>query len=235
MKYVLSAGLGLCVLAQPVIAADLPIKAPPSQAPVAAVFDWSGFYVGVDAGKLKSRAELLIASNVVAKPNPDGSVLGGHLGYRQQLPSGVVWGVELDGWRDSKGERIDPYSNAPGQGGIDLRWGGSARAQLGYAYGPLLGYLTGGAAYISYEGCAVHNVLTPCLTGTLYSGDSWGWTWGTGLAFALTNNLSVRVEYLYADYGREPVSTPGVAGGRTLIDLRTRTVRAGVSWKFATR
>jgi opacity protein-like surface antigen len=189
--------------------------------------------MGADVGKLRSRAELL-ASTVVANPNPDGTVAGGHIGFRRQFPNGVVAGIELDAWGDSRGEATDPYSGAPGQGGIDLNWGASGRGQLGYAAGQWLGYLTGGAAYIAYDGCAVHNVLAPCLPGTQYQGDSWGWVGGVGLAVALSTNVSVRIEYLYADYGREPVSTPGVSGGRTQIDLRTQTVRAGVSWKFAT-
>jgi outer membrane immunogenic protein len=200
----------------------------------AALFDWSGFYIGADAGKLRSRGELLI-STAIANPDPEGRVLGGHVGYRRQHPSGVVLGIEADVWRDSGGEGIDPYASAPGQGGLDLKWGASGRGQAGYASGPLLIYATGGVAYISYDGCAVHNVLAPCMPGSAYGGDSWGWVVGAGLAFAFTNNLSARIEYLHADYGQEAVSTPGTAGGRTLIDIKTRTVRGGISWKFSTR
>jgi outer membrane immunogenic protein len=238
MKRIVPAFLGASLLASitmPAGAAEIPVKAPVAKAPAVAVFDWSGFYAGVDAGKLRSRGELLIAPTVTANPDPDGTVLGGHLGYRRQLPSGFVLGIEADAWHDSGGEPTDPYTGAPGQGGLDLKWGASARAQLGYALGPGLAYATGGLAYISYEGCAVHNVLAPCMPGSAYNGDSWGWTAGAGLAYAITNNLSARVEYLYSDYGQEAVSTPGIAGGRTLIDIRSHTVRAGVSWKFSSR
>ena len=233
----LASASALALLGAPAaaVAADIPVrpavaKAPP---PVTVLFDWSGFYIGADAGKLRSRGALL-ASTVIANPDPEGTVLGGHIGYRHQYPSGVLLGLEADAWRDSGKEAIDPYSGAPGQGGLDLKWGASGRAQAGYGYGPLLIYATGGVAYISYDGCAVHNVLAPCMPGSAYGGDSWGWVAGAGLAFAFTNNLSARIEYLVADYGQEAVSTPGIAGGRTLIDIKTRTVRGGISWKFAT-
>jgi len=58
-----------------------------------------------------------------------------------------------------------------------------------------------------------------------------GWTIGAGADFAVTPNLILRAEYLYADYGS---STFGFAGGVDphVIDLRNNIIRGAAIWKF---
>jgi outer membrane immunogenic protein len=94
--------LTIAVSASTASAADLPArtytKAP---AVVAAVYDWSGFYIGLNAGGASSRDCLTITSTAGTAVTPHsegchnatGAVVGGQLGYRWQSAS-WVFGLE---------------------------------------------------------------------------------------------------------------------------------------------
>ena len=53
-------------LAAPAVAADLrtPVKAPPPA--VVAVYNWSGFYIGLDAGYHWAKIETFVPGNAIA-------------------------------------------------------------------------------------------------------------------------------------------------------------------------
>ncbi|MBN9027678.1 MAG: porin family protein, partial [Rhizobiales bacterium] len=57
-----------------------------------------------------------------------------------------------------------------------------------------------------------------------------GWTVGAGVEAQVWNNVTARVEYQYASYGKEHYDI-GAPGG-TDIDFNTNTIRAGVGVKF---
>jgi opacity protein-like surface antigen len=68
------AALTLC--AAPAMAADLALKAPPSMP--AAAYDWSGFYLGIDAGWQESRIGLSATGDALSyAPHHDSFTLGG--------------------------------------------------------------------------------------------------------------------------------------------------------------
>src|SRR3984957_9851831 len=94
-------------------AADLPArvytKAPPMAAPI---YNWGGFYVGVDAGGASSR-NCWNDTNSLGTPvpgapsegghNATGGLVGGQIGYRWQMTS-WVFGLEAQGdWANLKG------------------------------------------------------------------------------------------------------------------------------------
>src|SRR5438105_4826162 len=96
-------------------AADLAAR-PYTKAPamIAAVYDWSGFYIGVNGGWGTSHKTW---DYVTTNPGPvapgtegshdaDGGIIGGHVGYRWQA-SNWVFGVEAQGdWADLKGSNV---------------------------------------------------------------------------------------------------------------------------------
>src|SRR5260370_38399795 len=110
MKKILLGTVGLIALslAAPASAADLAArpytKAPPPMAPV--VYDWSGFYIGINGGGGTSRKCWDLVSNaftpgvVTRFPAPvaegchgaPGGTVGGRVGYRWQAGG---WGVRL--------------------------------------------------------------------------------------------------------------------------------------------
>ena len=114
MKKVLLVTASLIALgaAAPAVAADLAArpytKAPPM---IAAVYDWSGFYIGANGGWGSSRNcwdFLPLVGGVAAEGCHDatGGTVGGQIGYRWQAGT-WVFGVEAQGnWADFKGSNI---------------------------------------------------------------------------------------------------------------------------------
>src|SRR6478609_3273115 len=107
MKRFLLGTVALLALAAPASAADLYTKAPPP--PIAAVYDWSGFYVGANGGWGSSHKcwDFVTPAGafVTAEGCHDatGGVAGGQIGYRWQTGT-WVFGLEGQGnWADLKG------------------------------------------------------------------------------------------------------------------------------------
>src|SRR5690242_9752230 len=137
-------------------AADLPAspayKAP---APVAAVYSWTGFYVGVNGGYgWGNQDPLVLLSNRFDRAgfNINGGMIGGTFGG--QIQQGyVVLGLEGDlDWANIKGSSVvTPSILGLGQG-VTLNTSTSidaistVRARLGIAVSNVLIYATGGAA-----------------------------------------------------------------------------------------
>lgn len=97
MKKFVLAGLGLCALAamQPAAAADMPVKAMPVKAPIAVVWDWTGFYVGANVGYSWGKwSNDGIAS--ASSQSVNGALGGLQAGYNWQLNSTWVVGLEGD-------------------------------------------------------------------------------------------------------------------------------------------
>ena len=59
----------------------------------------------------------------------------------------------------------------------------------------------------------------------------WGWTVGAGLDYALTDNLTARLEYRYTDLGSIEAGDP-LTSGQVESDLSFHAVRAGLGWHF---
>ena len=154
-------------------AADMPVKAPYVKAPVAMVYDWTGFYIGVNAGVGIGRDYTRMA--IPAGPsfeasylNPQGGLGGGQIGYNWQSPNtflgAIVLGVEADiqgtGMRDNYSCLIGclPAQNLNYNQRLD--WFGTVRGRVGLATGPVLSYVTGGWAYGSVKTTVTETIGT---------------------------------------------------------------------------
>jgi outer membrane immunogenic protein len=131
--------LSIAVFSGATYAADMPTKAPPMVAP--AVYNWAGFYAGLNGGGASSR-ECWTIYSVAGAPvfpnsegchNATGGLFGGQIGYRWQVTN-WVFGVEAQGdWADLKGSNgsltaVVPYTNQTKIDGLSLFTG-----QVGYA------------------------------------------------------------------------------------------------------
>jgi outer membrane immunogenic protein len=232
MKKFLLGAVGLVALsfAAPASAADLAArpytKAPPM---IAAAYDWSGFYLGLNGGWGSSRncyTNTAIAGVTVTPVgegchDATGGTAGGQVGYRWQSGA-FVFGLEAQGnWADLRGS--NPSLAAPGATNrtrIDAF--GLFTGQVGYAWNNALLYVKGGAAVTDnrYEGL---------LTGTGIVVDRtnptrWGGTVGVGLEYGFAPNWSAGVEYDHLFMGTQNnafTSVFPVAG----VNTRTDSIR----------
>src|SRR5712672_3290213 len=120
MKKVLLVTASLIALGAtaPALAADLAArpytKAPPM---IAAVYDWSGFYIGANGGWGTSHncwTDVTVGGGAEGCHDADGGTVGGQVGYRWQAGS-WVFGVEAQGnWANFKGSNLNQSPlNAP--------------------------------------------------------------------------------------------------------------------------
>ncbi|TMJ80945.1 MAG: hypothetical protein E6G79_17260, partial [Alphaproteobacteria bacterium] len=118
MKKILLGAMALVTLglAAPASAADLAArpytKAPPPM--IAAIYDWSGFYIGINGGGGWSHKCWDLINDGFGPITPisegchdaTGGTVGGQIGYRWQASSWVL-GLEAQGnWADFKGSNI---------------------------------------------------------------------------------------------------------------------------------
>jgi outer membrane immunogenic protein len=224
MKKFLLGTVAFIALAAPAAAADLAArpytKAPP--APVALVYDWSGFYVGANGGWGSSRkcwdSVTAAGAFVVAEGCHDatGGTAGGQIGYRWQSAN-WVFGVEAQGeWADLKGSNssltaIIPYTNRTKVDGIGLFTG-----QVGYAWNNILLYVKGGAAVTDNKYSSFFTA-----TGIQFNQASdtrWGGAVGTGIEVGFAPNWSVAAEYDHLFMGSPNVTFPASAIAVTRSD-----------------
>jgi len=201
MKKVLLVTASLIALgaAAPASAADLAArpytKAPPM---VAAVYDWTGFYIGANGGWGSSRSSWdSIAPNLLVGPegshDATGGTVGGQVGYRWQAGT-WVFGLEAQGnWADFSGSNVSQvFPGSRNHTNVDAF--GLFTGQVGYAVNNVLLYVKGGAAVTS-NSYRINNVVGGALTGVTGDDTRWGGTIGAGLEYAFAPNWSVGVEY----------------------------------------
>jgi outer membrane immunogenic protein len=216
-------------------AADLPM-APQYKAPTAAVavYNWTGFYVGVNGGGAWGNQDPL---NIITNrfdslsTGISGGLFGGTIGAQIQMAH-VVLGLEADlDWANIKGSStITPTigGGAVGAGGAFnastlIDWESTARARVGYASNNVLLYATGGLALLGAKTtittpggaafCA--GVLANC-TGT---SREVGAALGGGLEYGITPAISAKLEYLYVSAVSLSVS-------------HNNEIRAGLNYRF---
>jgi outer membrane immunogenic protein len=234
-------------------AADLPVKAPMyTKAPVVApLYNWTGFYIGLNAGYSWGRQDndlVNVVTGVTEFSNSDhlnGFIGGGQIGYNWQVNQ-WVFGLEADfQGSGQKGDGTFFIAAVPGivAAGTPastfnytdkLDWFGTVRGRIGYAMGATgnwLPYVTGGWAYGHGE---ISGTTTSLGVATSFSGsqDYSGWTVGGGVEWAFLNNWSAKVEYLYIDFGDGP--TVPVSATRDIVSgkMTDNILRAGLNYKF---
>src|SRR5581483_3543887 len=155
MKRILltAVSLGALSLLSPAFGADLPYAKAPS-AP-AAVYDWTGVYIGGFGGGGFGNHNYTNSNGPVGFTNftvnydSTGGIGGGEVGYNWQSGS-ALFGVEADGfWSGIKGSDASQALGVVDQ--TSLKWGGTLRARGGYAVDRLLLFFTGGWAFGDIE------------------------------------------------------------------------------------
>lgn len=197
--------------AAPAVAADLAAR-PYTKAPamVAAIYDWSGFYIGINGGGGSAHTSWDQTAPLVAgegSHNATGGTVGGQIGYRMQ--SGQwVFGVEGQGnWADFSGSNLSAVTGLTNRSKIDSF--GLITGQVGYAWNNVLVYVKGGAAVVGDK----YDVLTAAgAVAASASETRWGGTIGAGLEVGFAPNWSVGVEYNHIFLGDSTKNLTTAAG-----------------------
>lgn len=164
---------------------------------------WMGPYIGGNLGYGWGEV-----SNNGAQPS---GVLGGlQAGYNYQSGQ-LVLGIEGDLQLNSADDTFAPWK-------FSNPWFGTVRGRLGYAFNNILLYGTGGLAFGS---------LKVESGGFSESQTSAGWTAGVGAEYAINQNWSAKIEYLYVDLSEKNFLMTGLPNG-----YQFSTVRVGVNYRF---
>jgi outer membrane immunogenic protein len=218
MKTILLAGVGVLGLGVASASAadivrprhEMPVKAP---AYVAPLYDWTGFYVGINGGYGFGRSQFS-APSPSSGFNVDGGMAGGTVGYNYQIGHAVL-GIEGDVDADwAKGSTLCAGVSCT----VKNNWLSTVRGRLGYAAGRFMPYITGGAAFGDLK-TSIPGIGSASETKT-------GWTAGGGVEAKIAGPWSAKLEYLHVDLG----SGASIVGSEA--SYHTDIVRAGLNYKF---
>ena len=238
-------GIGYCVQAN---AADLPSKkAPPAPMLVVAPVDyWSGGYGGILAGvgfstgvgNLEAFSNGVYQSGMngpypvytayalgvpaTVKPNTDGFLTGGTLGYNFHTGS-FVYGAEFDAVSNVTPAGTSTFVTpglgvAPSVAQIGRAWNyaGTADVRLGYLVSPgVLVYGKGGLAW-AHENTGVQSfgsAMAATYGNTASSSLVAGWNLGAGVEALIGSGWSVKAEYKFVSLAKQTASFGGFSYG----------------------
>ena len=199
----------------------------------------------------------------------NGALGGFQAGYNWQFNQNWLLGIETDfNWSQLKGTGTNSFLILPGLfpgsssfvTSQNVEWFGTVRGRLGFLPATnLLVYGTAGFAYgrvgenVTLNSQPLNNSTLlgfsfACLSGpNCFLGSSsrtaTGWTAGAGLEYALSNNISVKGEYLYTSLsGGDSINVVAVATQTPLASPSSFTatsnrtnfnvVRVGIDYKF---
>jgi outer membrane immunogenic protein len=239
MKKLLLGMFGVVALSGSAMAADIaarPYKAPP--APIVAIYDWSGFYIGANGGWGQSRSCWGIVPVVGATiadgcSSRSGGVFGGQLGYRWQSGQ-FVFGLEGQGdWADLGGSRVSLFNPLFTTGArVDAL--GLITGQIGYAWNANLFYLKGGAATVRNR----YDIWTTVGNVNVASASSnkWGGALGVGWEYGFAPNWSFGIEYdrLFMGDSNNSFSVPNplLAGAANRIGQDVDILTLRLNYRF---
>jgi outer membrane receptor protein involved in Fe transport/opacity protein-like surface antigen len=200
-------------------------KWPTSPAAVSDRYNWSGFYLGLNAGgAFGINTVSASAGGGSASVKEPGFLGGAQVGANYQTGP-VVWGFEADYDASTQNKSL-PAGVLTGSTS-QTPWLATLRGRFGIAFDRYLVYATAGGA--AGELRSIANIPAGTTNTTVTYGT---WTAGAGLEYGITDNLSARVEYLYLDKGH--IATGAIGPPATTITSRVQDnlVRAGLNYRF---
>lgn len=247
-------------LSQIALAADLPRKAP-APVPAPMVYNWTGWYVGINAGGAWGKSDVSLLASGTQFTAADIAILGanashgldfsgftggGQIGYNWQFNNSWLFGIETDFNYVGLSETVSngPFAGAAGfitaisTASVKTDWLFTLRPRLGFTANNWLFYVTGGLAVgnVKFAQSIFFPTTASNNTGSV-SDTKAGWTVGGGAEVALAGNWTAKLEYLYVDLGSVDFNTVNSLVGATAsmahsADLRENIVRVGLNYRF---
>lgn len=217
---------------------------------------WDGFFVGVNAGgafgsspaNLKARYDgetTFYSRDNIDAINSSGLVGGIGAGYN--FSSGpVVFGIEADlNYLGAKGRDGDEYIFKDFQNEVSTEYRSLAtvRAKAGVANGNILAYATGGLSVGTFQDYIGGTVAASGESRDFGGGmqTKAGYVIGAGVEYAVTEKLSLKAEYMFADLGRSSLDVNKAFGeswfggdsvATVNADHKLNIIRVGLNYKF---
>ncbi len=209
---------------------------------------WSGFYVGLQAGGNWGDADLdyyfngsSSLSGYTRNLDPNGFAGGIYAGYNWLIDGNWLFGVEGD-WNYLSGDDTGDWLNSSGNPvtpnwtqTIENEWDASLRLRIGKVIDDFMPYFTAGAAWARVT---TRLDCDTCSPQHHYSGHATlsGWTIGAGVEYKISDNMNVRLQYRYSDYGDDSVRYHADDGSNSYADIKVHykasMVQVGFSYRF---
>ena len=216
------------LVATPASATDNPAKASP----------WTGFYGGVNFGLGGNK--FYFPGEDPSEHSASGYMGGVQLGYMHHFGNDILLGAETDFQFSNLSASYSRNDNRN-----DFEWDfrnagnnffGTVRGRVGYAWGRLAPYFTGGLAYgkmyyMDEEGGDIENETAFEATQTSRGSHMrLGYTLGGGIEYAINDRWRLKTEYLFFNFGDfrffDFENTPGP------LKTQFHVLRLGVNYVF---
>jgi outer membrane immunogenic protein len=184
-------------------------------------FSWTGFYVGANVGLAtgQTTGDFGLGGFLNTDYEMNGAVYGGQIGYNWQRGN-IVLGIE------------GSFSGTTIQGTTTCIFVfeckrevdniATVTGRVGYAMDRSLLYVLGGGAWAKLSSDFSIAGVTLATDSQQHS----GWVAGFGFEHALSNNVTMRIEYSHIDLGSEQHF------GFVDVDAKIDTIRLGANLKF---
>jgi opacity protein-like surface antigen/outer membrane receptor protein involved in Fe transport len=190
-------------------------------------YDWSGFYLGLNAGGALGRVSQTASAGVGTASVKEPGFLGGAQFGTNHQTGPVVWGFEAD-YDASTQDQSLPAGALTGSA-VKMPWLATLRGRVGWAFDRTLLYGTAGAAAGELRS------MTAIPAGTTMTSVTYGtWVAGGGIEYGITDNLSARAEYLYLDKNNIAAGFIGPPATTVTSHVQNNLIRAGLNYRFAT-
>lgn len=223
----LTLGLLASVVTTSVMAADLFVEEPIAEAAIAA-YDWNGAYIGAFVGGGWGVADWDSGFDDI---DLSGWLAGAAIGANFQAGSFVL-GVEGDvAWSNIGATIVCPTVRFDCS--TDINWLATLRGRAGFAADTALFYVTAGLAVADVTSQTIDTV-TPTIGGLLEA-TYVGWAAGVGAEVAVTEDITLKAEYLYVDLGSQDDSgaaAPLNLTPTTVVGVTAHTLKAGLNFQF---
>ena len=188
-------------------AADMAARYTKAPVAVAAVYNWTGFYIGADVGYGWGRSTGTLTNAAGLFPvnyslDPSGVLGGGFVGFNYQV-SNVVLGIEAD-WQaadlNQSGNFL--FGGVPTYAYRNQASRTTVRSAAGSVLPSTAGWCSARAVSRGVTGTPRMGLSARLPSSLLMSARMHGWTAGAGVEYAFADNWLGRVEYRYTDLGR---------------------------------
>jgi len=236
----------------PVLAADLPTKAPPRAYVAAApLFNWTGCYFGANTGYAWANKNTNVNATLIVSPfttgtdswgsqTADGWAYGGQIGCDYQFSNNWIVGIRgmVDGSSMSGSKFINDATTSQITNNIKVGSFATAVGKLGYLLNPTLQFY--GLAGVAWVRDKVSWTTPVGGAGEFASGSQsrTGYDVGVGLSWMFARNWDLWIEYDYMGFGTKNLAlnsesiAVGVAAFNTDIKQSVSKILVGIDFRF---